>query len=432
MLDGFNINAFFGLEPPREFLDDFLFINSFGNVGVVNTGVGLVLFDLGLEMAADKIYKAVREFFDAPVRYIIISHGHFDHGFGFRPFFKEIDEMGWDKPEIIVHENLLARYAKYKMLDDYHVWINRMQFSSVIKADSQGFISSTGTLKPTVVVRHGESHSFKLGSYSFNIYSAMGETDDALWMHVPDRGVIFTGDLIVSSFPNIGNPYKVQRYPKHWANALDNMLKFNADYLLPGHGNLIEGRASVKECLTVTRDVLNFVHNEVVKRLNKEKWFDEIYREMLEIYPERFSSSPYLQPIYGDYRFAIHCVYRLYHGWYQSGNPTDLFPSRREAVAGEVLGLIGDDAGPKIFKRVKSLMDEGHYQLSMHLLDLLIFGSKERGVKNANELDRALKLKIRALRKLANSETSFIAKNIINNGARELVNERKRLKNSDD
>ena len=41
---------------------------------------------------------------------------------------------------------------------------------------------------------------------------------------------------------------------------------------------------------------MHFVHDEVVKRLNEGKGFEENYHEMLEIYPEKFKNHKYLSP----------------------------------------------------------------------------------------------------------------------------------------
>jgi len=60
----------------------------------------------------------------------------------------------------------------------------------------------------------------------------------------------------------------------------------------------------------------------------------------------------------------------------------------------------------------------------LHLLDVIIKGTE---LENALLLE-ALKLKSKVLQKKADTETSFIASNIINNGALELKPKIKELK----
>jgi alkyl sulfatase BDS1-like metallo-beta-lactamase superfamily hydrolase len=260
-----------------------------------------------------------------------------------------------------------------------------------------------------------------LGNVSFKIYHDIGETDDSVWLWVPEKKTICTGDLIVSSFPNIGNPFKVQRYPKDWAIAMEKMREKNAEYLVPGHGRLIEGKEKVRDALSITAEAMHFVHDEVVKRLNEGKWFEEIYHEMVEIYPEKFKKHEILRETYGCYRFAIHAAYRLYHGWYNSGNPTDLFPSKTNDVAREFLKLNSEVV---YLEHANKLYSEGKKQLALHVLDIIIKGSDE---KNKETLVDALKLKVKILKEKVKNETSFIAGNIIDDGIYQIKERLKEL-----
>jgi len=413
------IRRTFGFIPTATFADGIChLIGGFGNCGVVETDEGLVIFDITMKPLGPKIFRDLRKVTDKPVKYIIYSHGHFDHCFGFAPFLKEIKEKGWEMPEVIAHENCVKRFEKYRMLDKYHLWLNQQQFAS-LKTPIK--VSAHETLDPTILIRGNEKYTFEFGGCTFEIYSEWGETDDAIWLWLPEKKVIFAGDLMVSHFPNVGNPYKVQRYPKQWALAMERMMEKNAEYLVPGHGELIEGKEKVKDVLSITAEAMNFVHDEVVKRLNEGKWFEQIFHEMLEIFPDNLKNHPYLLPMYGCYEFAIHAVYRLYHGWYDTGNPTDLFPAKSADVAKEFL-KVADSA--KFLEQAKKTFEEGKLQLVLHLLDVIIDGTDS---ENALLLE-ALKLKSKALKQKADTETSFIATNIINNGALALQPKIKELK----
>ena len=419
-----SISKWFGLLPPRKFCDDkCYFIPGMANSTVFETNKGLVIFDLPTKQNAMKTFQAIRKFTTKPVKYLIYSHGHFDHAYGSEPFIKEIKEKKWEIPEIIAHENCIRRFEKYKLLDKYHEWINRQQFASVIRDTTNQTVDPNKALYPTIILRGNESnYFFTLDGLEFELYHDKGETDDSIWLWVPEKEIICSGDLILSSFPNIGNPYKVQRYPKDWAIALDKMLEKGAKYLAPGHGQLIEGKENVEDALSITAEALHFVHDEIVKRLNEGKWFEDIYHEMLEIFPEKFRKHPMLKPIYGCYRFAIHATYRLYHGWYDSGNPTDLFPARKKDVAREFL-IIANES--KYLSRARLLFEEGKLQLALHVLDILILGEEE---VSRETLIEALQLKFKILKKKVKQEPSFIAKNIINNAANQIKEKLKIIK----
>ncbi len=414
-----------GLFPSSSFADgNCYFIPGFGNSCVIETQEGLVIFDLPIRQLAKRTFDGVRSFTDKPVKYFIYSHGHFDHAFGYGPFLEEIKKKGWELPEVIAHENCIRRFEKYQTLDKYHDWINKMQFASMRGRTQGSVITPHETLKPTIILKGNESfYDFKLGNINFEVDHGMGETDDSIWLWVPEKKTICAGDLMISGFPNVGNPYKVQRYPKDWALAMEKMMEKKVEYLVPGHGRLIEGKDEVKVALSIIAEAMNFVHDEVVKRLNEGKWFEQIYYEMVEIFPDKFKNSIYLREMYGCYRFAIHAAYRLYHGWYNSGNPTDLFPTKSDEIAKEFLKI---NTKETYLEHAKCLYTEGKLQLALHILDVIVKGTEE---ENNTTLYEALNLKHKILREKSKEETSFISKNIINNATLQIKEKLKKIKN---
>jgi len=296
-----------------------------------------------------------------------------------------------------------------------------MQFSSAGQQIEEDIVSAHETLDPTIVILGNDNYQFTLGNYTFEVYHDKGETDDSLWMWFPEKKVLFAGDLVINpSFPNVGNPNKVQRYPKQWAIAMEKMLEKDAEYIVPGHGLLIEGKDEVKSALSIRAEAMNFVHDEVVKRMNDGKWFEQIYQEMVEIQPEKFKNHKYMRPSYGCYRFAIHAVYRLYHGWYDTGNPTDLFPAKSDDIAKELLKVAD---GTKYLDRARVLFKEEKLQLALHLIDVIIKGTALRD----NILFKAYSLKIQILERIRIEEPSFIAQNSYNIGINEIKEKIKQL-----
>jgi len=151
--------------------------------------------------------------------------------------------------------------------------------------------------------------------------------------------------------------------------------------------------------------------------LNEGKWFEQIYHEMLDIFPEKFKKHRMLSPIYGCYRFAIHATYRLYHGWYNTGNPTDLFPAKSNDIATEFLKIT--DAR-SYFNHAISLFENKKFQLALHIIDIVLKGKEK---VNDDLYLEALILKSTILKKNATVEPSFIAANIIKNAVNQLKEE---------
>jgi alkyl sulfatase BDS1-like metallo-beta-lactamase superfamily hydrolase len=375
----------------------------FANVCMVETGEGAVLFDAGLPIDGPRIIKELRAVTDLPVRYIIYGHGHADHAFGAGAVLEDASERGYPKPVIVAHENLPKRFDRYQRMLPYHEHINRIQFGipEGIPAFPWDYIYPDETFS-------GEM-TFSLGDTTFELKHARGETNDHVWMWIPERKVACVSDFWVWSCPNVGNPFKVQRYALEWAQALEDMAALSPELMLPGHGAAISGAAEVREaCLTVAR-ALKFLDEQVVEMLNQGRWQEDIL-ESFE-WPEEFAASPYLAPIYGHPYFVVQALLRQYHGWY-GGNPSGLFPSPSREVAVELLELAGG-AG-SVMARARDLQHEGRVQLALHLADLVL----DAGAEPRRE---ALELKSSLLESLAEKEKSLIARNIFMAGVRQIA-----------
>ena len=89
------MNDWFGWFPASTFKSDTcIFVPNMGNTCVFDTKEGLVVFDVPIKKLAQKTFDKVRDFTNKPVKYIIFSHGHFDHAFGYGPFIEEVIKKG--------------------------------------------------------------------------------------------------------------------------------------------------------------------------------------------------------------------------------------------------------------------------------------------------------------------------------------------------
>jgi len=373
-------------------------ITAFGNVGFVVTDEGVVVVDTALRQMGETIRRDIREVTDAPIHSVIYTHGHYDHAFGVWALLKDAEDRGDPKPRIIGHENVVRRFNRYQELQGQQEFINRIQFG--IPAETRGVLR--GYHYPDITYR--DRFSFRLGDVTFELRFGMGETDDATWVWIPERRVVFAGDFVVWSCPNIGNPFKIQRYETEWAEALEQMASLHPDVLVPGHGPPIQSEEVQRVCLDTAR-ALRYLHEEVVKRLNQGAWIEQILEEVR--LPEDLAKKPYLAPVYGCPTFLIHGIYRRYAGWYD-GNPSHLFPSRTMDIAKEVVPLAG---GPEaLLNRAKTLKEAGETQLALHLVDFVLDNPETASLREAHVLKADL------LQARADEEPSFIARNIFANG----------------
>ena len=141
-----------------------------------------------------------------------------------------------------------------------------------------------------------------------------------------------------------GNPQKVQRYPREWADALRAMLALDdtpgggPEVLLPGHGFPVVGADRVRQALGDTADLLDSLVDQTLALMNAGARLDEVIHTVTP--PAALMERPYLQPVYDEPEFIVRTVWRLYGGWWD-GNPATLKPAPERAVAAELAALAG-------------------------------------------------------------------------------------------
>jgi alkyl sulfatase BDS1-like metallo-beta-lactamase superfamily hydrolase len=378
-----------------------------GSGCIAVTDEGVVVMDTGVPGEGVDRVRRIRERTDKPFHSLIYSHGHGDHAGGAFAFLEDARQRGHQRPLIIGHENVAPRFDKYKMLAGRRAYIGRLQFPQR-PGSSQNRPAAPAGFQPyvypdTIV---SDSMKFRLGGLTFEVYHALAETDDCLWVWIPERKVAFIGDLLIGGCPNTGNPLKEQRYTLEWAQTLETIAGKNPQYVIAGAGPVIRGNL-IDAVLLDTARFLRSINDQVIDLLNKELWIEDIIKQVK--IPEDLANKPWLTPSYGHLVFVIHDVYRRYTGWYD-GNPSELFPAPSADVAAEVVAL-GGGAG-KVMTRAKQLKESGKSQLALHLIDFAIKGAGDAGTRK-----NALLLKAEILNARADIEPSLIARHILRTGA---------------
>jgi alkyl sulfatase BDS1-like metallo-beta-lactamase superfamily hydrolase len=392
---------YYSQEAPQRVAEGIHLVALFGNATCIETAEGLVLVDTCVRGRGPKLLQQIRGLSDKPVRYVIYTHGHLDHAFGGWAILEEAARRGDPRPRIVAHERVRARFDRYLEMDRYHDHINRIQFAL---PPDQPVIVPERFHYPDIVYR--DAMVLRVGELTLHLQHAMGETDDATWIWIPERRTVCAGDLFLWSCPNIGNPFKVQRYEVEWAEALEAMAAREPEALAPGHGPAILGGEAARDACLDTARALRWLHDQVVRRLNEGMWAEQVLAEVNAL-PSDLAAKPYLAPTYGCPTFVVHGILRRYTGWYD-GNPSHLFPSPSRSIARELAALAG---GESLLDRARALQGNGEAQLALHLVDVVLEGGDESLGRDAWALKGEL------LRARAHAEPSFIARNILKNGA---------------
>ena len=348
----------------EEVADGVAFLPSFANVSAIQTGDGLFLVDTGSAVFASLVHEQVRSWTSQPLHTAVYSHGHIDHVFGVAMFEQESADRGWPRPRVVAHEALPARFDRYILTAGYNSVINQRQFQA------PNLRWPTEYRYPDETYR--DHSTLDVGGIRFELHHCRGETDDHTWTWIPSKKLLCCGDMFIWASPNAGNPFKVQRYPKEWADGLRVMAGLGAEIMLPGHGFPIIGADRVRTALIDTAELLESLFEQTLALMNAGARLDEILHTVKA--PQQLLEKPYLRPVYDEPEFVVRNIWRLYGGWFD-GNPAHLKPAPDAAVASEVASLAG--GAHRLAERAAELVSEGDLRLAGHLAELAALAAPE-------------------------------------------------------
>jgi alkyl sulfatase BDS1-like metallo-beta-lactamase superfamily hydrolase len=387
--------------PEGDEIDDgMLYYKGFASATTIDTGDGLVMMDTGAVNDAKPLYEAVRRWRpDTTLAAAVFSHHHVDHIFGVGPFDREAGEKRVPAPLVYGHAGLAPNFDRYKRTRGWNSAINVRQFAFPVDR----FEWPGDYRYPDV--EYQQRMTFRRGALTFELHHARGETDDATWTWVPERRLLFPGDLFIWAAPNAGNPQKVQRYAIDWAVALREMAALDAESMIPGHGIPIFGADRIRQALNDTADVLESLESQVLTLMNAGASLDRVLHEVKM--PEHLLEKPYLRPVYDHPQFILRNIWRLYGGWYD-GEPDNLLPAPRAQQAREWVSLAG--GLESVLTRARKLLESGDLALACHLAEFAVLA--EPASQPAHDV-RAEVYETRG-----NGEESLMSRNIMLHAAR--------------
>ena len=346
-----------------EVADDVAWVESFANVAAVRTDEGLVLVDTGSAFAARQVHEAVRSWTPELLHTAVYTHGHVDHVFGTAGFERENEAKGAAAPRVVAHELVDPRFDRYVLTAGYNEKVNQRQFQAADLRWPVDYRRPDETFRDELVL--------EVGGTRLELHHARGETDDHTWTWMPEQRIVCPGDLIIWCAPNAGNPQKVQRYAREWAEALRAMAALEPELLLPGHGLPVFGAHRVRAVLVDTATLLETLEDQTLALMNEGATLDEVLHEVRA--PAALLDKPYLQPIYDEPEFVVRNVWRRYGGWYD-GNPARLKPAPDAELAAEVVLLVG--GVQPLVTRARALLaaddPDRALRLAGHLVELAV------------------------------------------------------------
>jgi len=212
-----NVWCFFGaIEPPTK--------ENAGNMAnncYIKTKDSYVVMDTGPSFQfAKQAYASMKKIADLPVSHVIISHEHDDHWLG-NDFYKKTF-----KSKLIGPESVNTEYKEGTPTRMFNVLPkNAIEGTHIIKLDEIP----------------KEKTSITVGGEKFDIIpmDTKAHTGDDIFVYMPERKVLFAGDLVMNGRITSGRHGSVMGQLK----ALAMMQKLEWKVLVPGHGVITDGTA---------------------------------------------------------------------------------------------------------------------------------------------------------------------------------------------
>jgi glyoxylase-like metal-dependent hydrolase (beta-lactamase superfamily II) len=248
------------------------------NTGVIVGDDSCAVFDAQATPGmARSVIEKVRTVTDKPIKYVILSHYHAVRVLGASAY----------QAEGVISSQETHRLIVERGQQDWESEFGR--FPRLFR-DAE---SIPGLTWPTLAFK-GEMSLF-LGKREVKLMQlGAGHTSGDIVAWVPDAQVMFSGDLIEYH----SACYCGDAHLRAWPGTLNAIREFDPKSVAPGRGDALNGQATVREALAMTRDFVTTLYGVAEMSVAKGRALKETYAAIREA----------MDPKFGSFAIYEHCL----------------------------------------------------------------------------------------------------------------------------
>lgn len=220
------------------------------------------------KMASDVIAR-VRRVTDKPIKYVVLTHYH---------AVRVLGASAYDAQGIIASDLTLALIEERGQQD----WESEYGRFPRLFRDAE---SIPGLTWPNLVFEN--EMSVFLGSREVKLYHlGAGHTAGDIVAWVPDAEVMYSGDLVEYH----SACYCGDAHLREWPATLDAIRNANPKALVPGRGDALTDRATVREAIAMTRDFVGTLYTQAELSVARGRSLKDTYAAVREVMDPKFGS----------------------------------------------------------------------------------------------------------------------------------------------
>ena len=271
-----------------------------GNSIAIVSNDGVLVFDAnGTPAAAAAILAEIRALTKQPVRYLVLSHWHWDHWYGaevYKAAYPDLTIVGHEKTRALMAGPAIEfnRPGVERGLPGYLKSLETKLAAADGTAPSE---PATAALRERVEMaryfleqKRSVHHTLPTVTFTDRLDVTLGErriqilnygrgvTPGDAFVYLPSERVLITGDLLVNPIS-----FALSCYPTEWLAVLDRLDSLDAAVIVPGHGEPLRDKSLLRATRDVFRELLKRGRDAKSKGVDVDSARDAIMPEIADL-----------------------------------------------------------------------------------------------------------------------------------------------------